>query len=568
VVAASTLCSRQAAAQDVYDKVAEAGRTLVWGDELAKLDAAALLGELRAVYSVGALEQALSDPSTMVRMAAVDALGRIAHAAAVDALVAAAHDDNPLVALAAVSALGDMHIHPAYDALMGLLPAAGDEDLREAVLAALREWNDPHTPLPPPVELAPGREPPDFTVPPGSGPAAVKGEGIDPCNPYDPTAEIPPGGCEPVAAPEVHDAPAGIDSENPYGPAQISGQPLAPGGDIDPHNPYEALTGPPPAAVQAALPAPPAPGPPAQTVETVFVAPFVPGQWDLFGGSRADISLATASVPEGTARVVALHVSGEWVGRWVGAGGVVPLSGGSGFGPGGAGEYHFGNIGLWVRHRGRRELGSVSLLWGAALTLHLPTGSRVAAPDPDGAGADFLAAAAALYSRYTDHAMYYPDLEDTFEAGIVPVADVGLLFGRVYLQAELGFDFIVLGSSRDPDTGTGRDIEDLSLMKLALAVAVRCRSWLQVSLAVQGVLELHGRSLSTYAYDREIVGRPAGHEAFVTPGLTVLVPLGDIGDLPLSAAVRIPLGEVASSSGPLALDPIVLLSTGLRFSGR
>lgn len=555
----------------VYEQVAQAGQALLTGDELLKLDAAALLGELGAVYSVGVLQQALSDPSAMVRMAAVDALGRIAHPDAVVVLVGASEDANPLVAIAAVTALGDMHIDESYEALMTMLGQVEDADLKDAVLDGLRKWNEPFTPLPSPVELPPGKDVPDYQ---GGGmdvvePVKATSKAIDVCNPYDPESGIPPEKCM-----EVHTDPgkkgqgSGIDTKNPYGPmAGTMFSSLGLGGSIDPRNPYDL-----PWTVGATESVPPyfviqgPPGGEEEMPEAVFVPPLALDLWNLQGGSLVDYRLVTASTGSRTGRMVSMRIAGEWVGRWIGVGGAIGFGGAStSESATGIESWTAGNLSLWFRHLGSRELGKVTLTWGAALTLSLPTASHIPVPTDDSLGPRYHAAAAAHYASYYQHGLNYPDLENSFKAAVRPDLDIGLVVGPVTLQLELGFDAIVLGETRVPSTGEKKDLTDVGMMHMGLGLTVRPLRWLQVSMEITSVFELGGTSMATRVFDAELAGRPAHSEAFVTPAVTLLLPVRSEGTIHLLMGVRVPLGDVGSASGPMRLDPMFVMAAGFRF---
>ncbi len=577
---ASSCFTRPSAGQDltpeqIYAQVLVAGADLLDGTEIEKLDAASLLAEMRAVYSVPVLEQALQDPSAMVRMAVVDALGQIAHEDAVDALVLAAHDGNPLVALTAVNALGGMHIDEAYAALMSMLTNEGDPDIEDALLEGLRAWSQPYNALPAPTGLPPGKQVPDFDpaapAPLEPGQVFKKAKNtIDACNPYDPAAGILLQKCQDLVSPQdpTGKKPSWIDTKNPYGPSSFSAILSGASSDIDVENPYDGIHFPlaTSSAVLLAIQAPPLPDITMSPVSMIFAPPLALELWDLHTGSWVGFETATASTGVGTGRMTSMMISGEWAWRFLGAGATIPFGVASGPDGGGREVWLAGNIGLWLRHKGSRDLGAVTLRWGAAMTLNIPSGSRIPAPDDGTLDLRTRAATSLLYGQYYQHGTSYPDLENSFRTSVRPDLDIAVIIGPLALQLEMGFDFIVLGKGLDPDTGASRDLPEVSLLHVGLGAYLRPIGFLQASLEITSVIQLSGTSLITRRFDRDLMGRPAGSEAFIAPGLALLVPLRSAGTLHLTVALRVPLGDIAAVSGPVQLDPVLLLGVGFRFT--
>ena len=297
--------------------------------------------------------------------------------------------------------------------------------------------------------------------------------------------------------------------------------------------------------------------------------------WDLARMSHVSLDVATASTSslmgqptEG--RLVTMVLEGGWTGKYVGAGASIPFAGGSFVDEREAGErWVLSNLGLWIRHAGAREVGSVVLRWGASLKLDLPTGSDVPGWDAgsyDGLPRNYFTAMGALYTDYYRHGQVYPDLEDAFKIGIRPDIAFGVLVGPMAFQVELGFDFIVLGRGQDPGIpGEEIELDNVSMLHFALGAAGRPVDWLQMTVELSVVTELSGQSGQTRIYDTLTTGKPAGSEAYVTPGVVFLLPVGDVGAGHVGVGLRIPLGEVGSSVGPLHLDPILLTTMGFRF---
>jgi hypothetical protein len=565
LLVALALAAPRAAAQtdeEVYDQVVQAGHLLAFGTEEEKVSAAGALGTLRAAYSVPMLAQALGDPSAPVRRAVVGALGLIAHAGSVQALEEALEDGDVSVAAAAARALGEMHTEEAYAALLASLGSADREEVKKALLDGLRRWNEPFTPLPEPRPLPEGKDPPllpdsALEVKPG------KPKTIDKLNPY---GDQPPA-TSPIPSLETK----GIDATNPYGPP--SGLPAGPSaaaalkskGTIDKDNPYEGL---PPLeedtwGAEEPEPEPdgepPRPGlPPSLPVELM----------DLTPASFVSFTAATSSVDDGTGRVTAMQVRGGYSGAHFGAGASIPFSAGASTDPGGGfEEWAFGNLGMWIRYVGSRDLERLVLRYGGTLALYVPSGDEVEWSD-FGTDPDLFTSLASLYACYYEHGLRYPNLEDAFKVSLRPDFDIAVLLGPLSFQLELGFDFLVLGKAPDPaDSSWKRDVKDLVMFHLGLSAAVQPARWVQLSLELTSVVEVSGKSARTLAFDREVLGDPADSEVLLTPGVTLLLPTGQSGTGHLTLALRVPLGEIGSSAGPYELGPVLVLSSGFRWGG-
>ncbi|MBW2260849.1 MAG: HEAT repeat domain-containing protein [Deltaproteobacteria bacterium] len=546
--------------EEVYASVVAAGDVLAFGTDDEKIAAAAALADLRAVYCVALLEAALADPSSDVRIAVCGALGAIAHEDAVEVLSGALLDEASAVAMAAARALGDMHTDDAYAALLAALGAVKEDAVKKAVLDALRRWNDPFTPLPEPRTLPAGKQPPPLPGEPGE----PGGKTIDKKNPYGKTEPGPP-------PPKITKS---IDESNPYGgPSGMQGGPslsaaLKAGSSIDKTNPYEGPSvsyvgeedtwGSAPEPVQTAPePQPPEPfAPPALTLAL----------WDLTPASSVSFETATASVDNGTGRATVMQIRGGYSGDHLGAGAVIPFAGGASVDPGGGfEEWVFGNLGLWVRYTGAKELGSVTLSYAGAFTMHLPSGDDVTWSD-FGTDPDYFTSMGALYATYYNQGLMYPDLEDSFKVSLRPDFDLGVAVGPLSFQLELGFDFIVLGKAR---AGSGltwmKDLQDLVMFHLGLGAYVRPTSWLQLFVELESAIEVSGRSAQTWLFDRSFSGDGAGSEVFITPGVSVLLPMGGKNAAHLTLGLRVPLGEIGSSAGPMQLGPILVLQSGFRW---
>ncbi|MBW2263353.1 MAG: hypothetical protein JRG91_15420, partial [Deltaproteobacteria bacterium] len=255
-------------------------------------------------------------------------------------------------------------------------------------------------------------------------------------------------------------------------------------------------------------------------------------------------------------------------GKYVGGGVIIPFSGASDSATDENQErVVFNNLGLWLRFAGAKEVGSVELRFGGALTVNLPTATRVNWNDWGGIDKNYLPAVGALYSDYYHHGRAYPDLQNTFKASIRPDVDFGVRIGMLSFQLEVGFDFIILGEAFNPDPfwRTRMDMDEVYLFHLGFGAALQPLPWLQLGMELTSVIELSGVSGQTWGYNRDEVGDPPGSEAFLTPTLSVLLPAGESGSGYLTLGLRVPLGEVGSRAGSLQLDPILIVATGFRF---
>ncbi len=543
--------------EEVHASVIEAGEALAAGTESEKIAAAQALADLRAVYSVPLLEAALADPSVPVRIAVVAALGSIAHEDAVAALERALSDASPQVAAASAHALGGMHTDEAYAALLAALPGAKDDAVKKAVLDGLRRWNEPYTPLPEPRTLPEGKAPP---APPGETEPGEKT--IDKDNPYGAAA---PGTPAPVLSKD-------IDVSNPYGGStDVQGGPslsasLKAGSTIDKDNPYEGIavtyeeeqdtwggaTRPEPPVPE---PPPPPPAPPTLTLSL----------WDLTPASFVSFEAATASVDDSSGRATVMQIRGGYSGEHLAGGAIIPFAGGASVDPsGGFEEWIFGNLGLWVRYAGSMDLGRATLSLAGALTMHVPSGDNVTWSD-FGTDPDYFPSMGALYATYYQHGLMYPDLEDSFKVSLRPDFDIAVAVGPLSFQLELGFDFIVLGKARDRGDPTWmRGLKDLVMFHLGFGARVNPVPWLQLFVELESTVEVTGRSAETWLFDSGFAGERAGSEALITPGVSVLVPVGG-NTAHLTLGLRVPLGEIGSMAGPMQLGPILVLQTGFRW---
>lgn len=628
LVCAALLLAPPAGAQTpekVYDEVVAALTPLILGKSGEKIAAAEKLEALRAVYSVPALAKAYEDPSPAVRKAVVKALGAIVHKSSVKVLIKASSDEDAKVALIAIQALGEMHTDEAYEGLTKLIGKVKDETLKQAVLDGMRKWNKPFTPLPAPNTLPEGKQVPPIPKP--EPPAEVKPEKkpekkieikieetkpppkveikevvkppleakVEKIKPVEPAVLAPDDeGARQVldsAAPDVAACIADHDVQPPVVPAQIA---LTAGGHLSElhvmremdfeawecvHSVLSVLEFPPasksylvkyeftgevapeieePEVEKEPEVEPAGPAPPPLPIEL----------WDMAQASFVTFETATASMQDGDARVYSFNLRGGYGGRFFGAGLVIPFSGASDYREQGNNErFIFNNLGLWLKLHGRKEIGSVELIYGGAVTVHFPTASEVQWSEWGERDRKWLPAMGALYAGYYRHGLVYPDLQNAFKASIRPDFDLGLRIGRLYFQLEAGLDFIVLGSAYNPDPywQVNRDLDEVYLLHLGFAAAVQPLAWLQASVELTSVVELSGVSGQTWGYNREEVGDPAGSEVFLTPGLSVLLPVGEAGSGHLSVGLRVPLGEVGSRAGSLQLGPILVVATGFRF---
>lgn len=561
--------ARAQGAEQSYDKVVEASEILAFGTEAEKVEAAAVLAGLRAVYSVPILVEALGDPSAKVRVAACSALGGIKHPSAVNGLKKALGGEDEAVAVAAATALGDMHTDEAYSELVGALGKAKG-GVRTAVLDGLKKWNKPFTPLPDPVLLPEGKQPP--LLPGKSLPVKPKKKMIDKENPY--------GGSKPPAKKPAPKAKSSIDVSNPYG-----GSSDLPAGEssflvlkskkaIDKENPYAGLQ---PEKVE--LGEPDTWGSIEEEVRTYAPAvtekvvphlppPSIPVElMDLTPSSFVTFETLTASLDGGDGRMVGMKIRGGYSGKHFGAGAVIPFAGGTADdNAGGFEEWVFGNLGMWIRFVGSRSFERFTLQYGGVFTMHVPSGDEVSwshfGRDPD-----FLPAVTGLYATYYQHGLHYPDLEDSFKVALRPGFSIAFLVGRLAFQIELGFDFLVLGKVSDRVMEDWmRDLEDVVMFHAGLGASARPVDWLQLALELTTVVEVVGTSVRTFRFDGSEIGDPAGSEVFVTPSITALIPAGRVGSGNVTLALRVPLGEVGSSAGAHQMGPILLLSTGFRWT--
>jgi hypothetical protein len=251
--------------------------------------------------------------------------------------------------------------------------------------------------------------------------------------------------------------------------------------------------------------------------------------------------------------------------KFIGGGVTIPLSGASSALPDIQNERHvFNNLGLWLKLAGNKDVGSVKLRFGGALTVNVPSSTEVKWDTFEGQDTRYLPAMGALYADYYHHGTVYPDLQGAFQVAIRPEVDFGLRAGPMTFQVELGFDFILLGSAYNPDSfpPTGMDMDDVYLFHFGLATAVQPIPWLQLAMELTGVVQMAGTSGTSWAYNSEDA---ADNEIMLTPSVAFLLPVGERGTGHLSLGLRVPLGEVGSSAGPLQLDPILVVATGFRF---
>jgi hypothetical protein len=615
--------------EQVYEKVVAALEPLLLGETSEKIAAAQELKKLRAVYSVPALEKALEDPSAKVRMAVVQALGAIVHGSSVKLLVKASSDEDVSVGVTAVKALGEMHSDEAYAGLTKLLGTVKEDQLKEAVLDGMRKWNKPFTPLPAPNTLPGGKKKPKLPQPeveeppppvvekkpekkpgkkpvikveeiksPGPKKPLVKVEKIEPIEP--PAVKTVPAVLAPdvdgarlameAAAPDVADCILEWEVTPPAVPVQAI---ISTGGhmselyfmrDMAPeatscmHEVISGIEFPPAsqnysidhkftaeaAEVEAEGESP------AVTLPAISVTPppLTLDLWDLTRAGSVSFQATTASVGQGEGRVYSFKLRGGYLGKYIGGGVIIPFSGASD--PSTSANQErvvFNNLGLWLRVAGAREVGSVELRFGGAVTINLPTATKVNWDDWGGIDKFYLPAMGALYSDYYNHGRAYPDLQDTFKVSIRPDVDFGVRIGMLSFQLELGLDFIVLGEAYNPDPfwQANMDMDELYLFHLGFGAALQPLSWLQLGMELTSVIELSGVSGQTWGFNRDEVGDPPGSEAFITPTISVLLPAGEAGSGHLTLGLRVPLGEVGSRAGSIQLDPILIVATGFRF---
>jgi len=296
--------------------------------------------------------------------------------------------------------------------------------------------------------------------------------------------------------------------------------------------------------------------------------------WDLAQASSVTFQASTASIgssEEGSryGRVFTMELKGGYLGKYLGGGITIPFSGASS--P--RGQFNgerviFDNLGLWLRFAGSRVLGPVELRYGAALTVYVPSGSKVEwnqyADEDD---AKYLPAMGAYYLNYYRHGLGYPDLQDSFQAAVRPDVDLGLGIGPMSFQLEVGLDFIVLGDAYNPDASwqIDMDLDEVFMLHLGFGAAVQPIPWLQLSMELTSIFELAGASGVTWAYDEEEKGERAGSEAFLTPSVSVLLPISGAGSGHVTVGLRVPLGEIGSLAGPMEVDPMLVVATGMRF---
>ena len=314
---------------------------------------------------------------------------------------------------------------------------------------------------------------------------------------------------------------------------------------------------------------------PAETGSGVVVPPPVATPppltldlWDLTRASSIAFQATTASVGQGEGRVYSFKLYGGYLGKYIGAGVIIPFSGGSDQLTNANQErLVFNNLGIWLRVAGAKEVGSVELRFGGAVTLNVPTATRVNWDDRGGIDKNYLPAVGALYSDYYHHGQMYPDLQNAFNASIRPDFDFGLRIGMLSFQLELGFDFIVQGEAYNPDPfwRAKMDLDEVYLFHLGFAAGVQPLHWLQIGMELTSVIELSGVSGQTWGYNRDVVGDPPGSEAFLTPVVSFLLPAGERGSGYLTLGLRVPLGEVGSRAGSMQLDPVLIVATGFRF---
>jgi hypothetical protein len=644
ILALSLVGAAAALAQDaeqIYEDVKSAIDPLILGETNEKIAAAQKLTKLRAVYSVPALEKAYGDPSAAVRKAVVGALAAIVDKGAVKVLAKAATDEDKSVALLAVKALGDMHTDDSYAALTKLIGAVKEPEVKDAVLDGLRQWNQPHAPLPAPNELPKGKKVPPMPEPkkvepvapppeekPGEKPGKKPGIKVVETKPPQPKVEIkevqpPPGpGIEikeitpgakgaTVPAKLKYDEQAALEAlesasgdvdrcikmhsiEPPYVPVELT---LSAGGHVSEVYVMRKLepeawdcirevmtsTEFPPASESYSLkheyhgggaivegdemeeeeeqeeaePAKPD-LPPALSIE----------MWDMAQASTVTFEAATASIDQGGGRVYSMHLRGGFFWRFIGAGVLVPFSGASSRLEDTNNErVIFDNLGIWVRALGSKSFGKVKLSYGGALTVYTPTGTAVQWDILEGRDTTYLPAMGAYYAGYYRQGIAYPDLQESFKASIRPDLDVALAVGPLSFQLELGFDFVILGDAFNPDPFwmASMDLDDVYMFHFGFGSAVLPLPWLQLAMELTGVVEISGRSGQSWAYDNEDTGDRAGTELFVTPSVSLLLPVGKAGSGHLSLGLRIPLGEIGSAAGPMQLDPILVVATGFRF---
>ena len=540
---------------EIYDQVVLAGEALAHGTEQERIAAANQLAELRAVYSVALLAPGLVDPSKDVRIAVVQALGCIKHPDAVEVLQTALPDAWPSVAAAAAHALGAMHMQEAYDALLAALGPVNDPIVKKAVHDGLRAWNEPHTPLPDPRTLPEGKAPPL----PGKPEPGEKT--IDKTNPYGKATPGPP-------PPELK---KDIDITNPYGGApETQGGPslsasLKAGSAIDKDNPYDDVVT--YEGEEDTWGEAPAPDEPMEEPEppTLTPPPVTLGLWDMTPASFVSFEVATASVDDGAGRAAFMQIRGGYSGDHMGTGLVIPFAGGASTDTSKGEEWVFGNLGVWVRYRGAKDLGRLTLGYSGAFTMHLPSGDNVTWSE-FGKDPDYFPSMSALYLNYYHQGLMYPDLEDSFKVALRPDLDLSLAIGLLSFQLELGFDFIVLGKPRDRAVPTWtRKLPDLVMFHLGFSARVQPTPWLQLFVELESTIEVTGRSAETFLFDAAFAGERAGSEALVTPGLSILLPLSPGNIAHMTLGLRVPLGEIGSMAGPMQLGPILVLQTGFRW---
>lgn len=382
---------RAADPEATYEQVVSLVHDLILGQESAKLEAAARLGEIRAVYSVPALQEALSDPSAQVRLAAVKALGGIAHKDASETLKSASVGEDHAVALAAVQALGNMHTQASYNALMKLLGKVDHADLKQAVLAGIKKWNKPFTPLPDPVALPDGKDVPPIpekepppeekpepekkpetaetpappkqidikkvkpgVQPPSETPAVIGTVEVKPLPPKPPSLEPDVETAFTILETVEHDVAGCLEDLELEEETITVKVTVSAGGGVsqvqvlgDIPSPARACTAAiimelefPPASASYALEyefpvqcpeqAPPEPQKPALALLTGPAAPPLMLELsDLTQTSAVSFDTATAKMGAMPGRITTMSIQGGWTYRWIGVGATIPFSGGT-----------------------------------------------------------------------------------------------------------------------------------------------------------------------------------------------------------------------------------------------
>jgi hypothetical protein len=208
----------------------------------------------------------------------------------------------------------------------------------------------------------------------------------------------------------------------------------------------------------------------------------------------------------------------------------------------------FGNLALIMRVAGSKEFPRLKLLYGASLALYTPTSSRGEFGDnyTDFADSTLKAGAYASQINYYRLERLYPNINRSSRVFLRPDFGIALGTEHVLMQVELGFDLMVMGTAQyeDPYGTYSADADNIYFVHMGSGFYYLPIRMLQLSLEITWIRDIGGK-LYEFSDDptNRAIRSPEG-ELFVTPALTLGLPLGR-ALATMTMGFRIPTGDIS-----------------------